>query len=60
MLDQDYLQQTIRAYMSISLMMNSKILSPKTQRYFRNVSRDLEEEIAGFKNDESSQMEKAA
>jgi uridine kinase len=60
MLNQNDLQRTIRAYMSVSLMLNTNVLSARTQRYSRKVSRDLEEELASLKIEEPFQTKKAA
>ncbi len=60
MFDQDYVQKIIRAYMSISMMMNSNVLSPDSQRYFRDLSGNLEQEIATFKKEEPSRVDQAA
>lgn len=60
MLDQDHLQKTIRAYISISVMMNSDTISPKTKAYLREASRALEEQLASLRKDQKPQDAKAA
>jgi hypothetical protein len=54
MLNQNDLQQTIRAYISTSLMLNSNVLSARTRRYFRELNETLEEDLASL-NEEPSQ-----
>ncbi len=61
MVDQEYVRKAIRAYISISMMMNSKtVLSPETRSYLRNLSKKLETEIATFRTAEPFETEKAA
>ncbi len=61
MADQEYVQRTIRAYISISVMMNSRaVLSPKTRSFFRDLGKNLEQEIATFRSEEPLEGKKAA
>jgi len=45
MIDQDYLQKIIRAYVACSVMMRSDTLSPKTKELVRDLTNNLEEEL---------------
>ncbi len=58
--DQDHLQKTIRAYISISVMMNSNTISPKTKTYLREVSKTLEAELASLRKESKPGDAKAA
>ncbi len=60
MLDQDDLQKTIRAYISISVMMNSNAISPKTKTYLREVSKTLEAQLASLRKESKPHDAKAA
>lgn len=61
MVDQEYVRKTIRAYMSISVMMNSKaVLSPETKSYLQDLSKKLEKEIATFRTADPLETERAA
>jgi hypothetical protein len=61
MVDQEYVRKTIRAYMSISVMMNSKaVLSPETKSYLQDLSKKLEKEIATFGTADPLETERAA
>lgn len=61
MVDQEYVRKTIRAYMSISVMMNSEaVLSPETKSYLQDLSKKLEKEIATFRTADPLETERAA
>lgn len=60
MLDQDYLQKTIRAYISISVMMNCNTISPKTKTYLREVSKALEAQLTNLRKEVNPHDAKAA
>ncbi len=60
MLDKAYLQKTIRAYISLSVVMKSDALSPKSKEYLRDLSKTLEEEIAALRTQRTLRQTKVA
>jgi len=60
MLDQDDLQKTIRAYISVSVIMKSNTISPKTKDYLRELSKRLEDQLTSVRKDHNWRDQKSA